>query len=123
MNHQGRKNGPVRHPLLRTGPGFVEQPGLSLRQKKKPKTAGLRYTRNSAERQPASNCSKGGGLFKFYTPTGCENFWGSGGGGGGLEFEQAAPLELQLAIVQPPSVGCQPPSLKRILQPITSGRP
>ena len=31
------------------------------------------------------NCqrpSKGGGLFKSRTPTGCENFWGSGGGGG-----------------------------------------
>ena len=26
---------------------------------------------------------KGGGVFEFYTPTGCENFWGSGGGGGG----------------------------------------
>ena len=26
---------------------------------------------------------KGGGLFKFYTPTGCENFQESGGGGGG----------------------------------------
>ena len=28
--------------------------------------------------------SEGGGPFEFYTPTGCENFWGSGGGGGGL---------------------------------------
>ena len=27
--------------------------------------------------------SKGGGLFKSRTPTGCENFWGSGVGGGG----------------------------------------
>ena len=30
---------------------------------------------------------KGGGPFEFYTPTGCENFWGSGGGargGGGV---------------------------------------
>ena len=26
---------------------------------------------------------EGGGLFEFYTPTQCENFWGSGGGGGG----------------------------------------
>ena len=26
---------------------------------------------------------KGGGLFKFKTPTACENFWGSGEGGGG----------------------------------------
>ena len=44
---------------------------------------------------PCWQCPKGGGLFKFETPTGCKNFWGSGGGGGGVGGSGGQPLGSQ----------------------------
>ena len=46
---------------------------------------------------------KGGGLFKFSTPTGCENFWVSGRGGGGRWVGRSAARVLRGGSVGTPT--------------------